>query len=107
MWRSIGQHRCFLLWKTKVEISSRKSANLTKAFHYFYIHDVMFIAIIIIYFHNDIFMTIIIIIIIIIIIQSISTKSFYYTHKRNFFLQYISADKGHCQLIYIYIYIYI
>jgi len=53
MWRSIRQHLCFLLWKSLVEISSRKSANLTKTFHYIYIHDFMFIAIIIIYIHDN------------------------------------------------------
>ena len=44
MLRSIGQELCFLLWMSLVEISSRKSAKLTKAFHYIYIHNVMFIA---------------------------------------------------------------
>ena len=82
MWRSIDQHRCFLLWKSLVEDSSRKSANLTKVLHYIYIYNVMFIKIIIIiiiYIHNNTAMTIII------ITQSITAKSVYYTHKRNFF----------------------
>jgi hypothetical protein len=82
MWRSIDQHRCFLLWKSLVEVSSRKSANLTKILHYIYIYNVMFVKIIIIYIHNNTAMTIIIIII---ITQSIMAKSVYYTHKRNFF----------------------